>query len=53
MYKQAIAYERGRLKISHLNRVADEPWRIGTNYYTDPADDKARPEYEIVQRQDG
>lgn len=53
MYKQAIAYERGRLKVSHLNRLADEPWRLGTNYYTDLADDKARPEYEIVQRQDG
>ena len=53
MFKQAVAYERGRLKISHLNRIADEPWVIGTNYYTDIADDKVRPEYEIVQSQNG
>lgn len=49
MYKQALSYERGRLKISHLNRLHDEPWVIGTNYYSEAADGVRRPDYEIVQ----
>ena len=50
LYKQALRYERGRLVISHLNRVDDaEPWVIGTNFYTEAADNVPRQEYEVVQ----
>lgn len=35
MYKQALRYEKGRLVISHLNRIDDsEPWETGKNFYT-------------------
>lgn len=55
MYKQAVAYvvqPKGSwwLKISHLNRPADEDWEIGVNYYLEPADGRTLPGVEIVQR---
>ena len=52
MYKQAVEYVKdGRwLKISHLNRLNDEPWKIGTNYYLEQADGQLRQGVEIVQR---
>jgi hypothetical protein len=57
MHKQAIAYHTVKngdhyLKISHLNRLADEPWVIGTNYYLEHLDDRTLSEYEIVQSVD-
>lgn len=54
MYKQAVEYMTlmtgpTYLKISHLNRVADEPWKIGDNYYLERADGRMLTDYEIVQ----
>ena len=50
MYKQALRYERGRLVISHLNRIDEtEAWELGTNYYIEAADDRPRSDYEVVQ----
>ena len=55
MYKQAVEYLSGNvtgspwLKISHLNRLADEPWVIGENYYLERADGRRLVGYEIVQ----
>lgn len=50
MYQQALRYERGRLLISHLNRIDDaEPWEIGKNYYSVSADEDVLRDYEIVQ----
>lgn len=51
MYKQAVEYVKdGRwLKISHLNRISDEPWQIGTNYYLEQADGRKLNGYEIIQ----
>lgn len=50
MYKQALRYERGRLVISHLNRIDEtEAWELGKNYYTEAADDRPRSDYEVVQ----
>lgn len=54
MYKQAIGYielpnsKSPWLKISHLNRLNDEPWVIGDNYYLEHADGRALFGYEIV-----
>jgi hypothetical protein len=49
MYKQALRYERGRLVISHLNRVDDgEPWEIGKNFYT-VLESECLNDHEIVQ----
>ena len=52
MYKQALGYERGRLKISHLNRIADEPWEIGKNYWTERAAGGIMGNVEIVSSLD-
>lgn len=54
MYKQAVEYMTlvtgpTYLKISHLNRLADEPWEIGNNYYLERADGRTLSNYEIVQ----
>lgn len=50
LYKHVLRYERGRLVISHLNRVDDaEPWKLGENYYTIGADEGVMRDYEIVQ----
>lgn len=50
MYKQALRYERGRLAISHLNRIDEiEPWELGKNFYTEAADNTPRQDYEVVQ----
>lgn len=52
MYQQAMGYDKGRLAISHLNRVDEnEPWELGKNYYTVGADEHLR-DYEIVQAAD-
>lgn len=52
MYQQALRYEKGRLIISHLNRIDDgEPWEIGKNYYSVGEDERLR-DYEIVQSAD-
>lgn len=54
MYKQAVGYidlpnsKSPWLKISHLNRLNDEPWAIGDNYYLEHADGRVLSEYEIV-----
>lgn len=54
MYKQAVAYielpnsKSPWLKISHLNRLNDEPWALGNNYYLEHADGRLLSEYEIV-----
>jgi hypothetical protein len=48
MIKQALRYEGGRLVISHLNRVNDEPWEVGKNYYTVGADERLA-DTEIIQ----
>jgi len=57
MYKQAMAYERRlcgglRLKLSHLNRITDEPWEVGKNYYTEHVDGRLLLGYEVVQSMD-
>lgn len=57
MHKQAIAYQTVKsgdayLKISHLNRLDDELWVIGVNYYLERLDDRTLAEYEIVQSVD-
>ena len=53
MFKQALRYERGRLIISHLNRIDDaEPWQVGTNYYSVGADEGVMRDCEIVQSMD-
>lgn len=54
MYKQAVGYvtlPKGSqyLKISHLNRLNDEPWEIGTNFYYEAADGRKLRGYEVVQ----
>jgi hypothetical protein len=54
MYKQAVEYTRHprggpMLKISHLNRLADEPWEIGKNFYYEVADGRRLDGYEIIQ----
>jgi len=50
LYQQALRYERGRLVISHLNRIKDdEPWEPGKNYYTIGADEGVMRDYEIIQ----
>lgn len=54
MYKQAIEYvtlNKGGvyLKISHLNRLHDEPWDIGRHHYLERADGNPMAAYEIVQ----
>lgn len=48
LYQQALRYERGRLFISHMNRIHDEPWETGKNCYSVGADERLR-DYEIVQ----
>lgn len=54
MYKQAIRYEKGRLLISHLNRIddTDGPWKIGINYYSIAIADLRPSDYEIIQSLD-
>lgn len=53
MHKQALRYERGRLIISHLNRIDDaEPWQSGKNCYSEAADGRRMRDYEIVQSMD-
>lgn len=55
MYKQAVEYLADHvsgspyLKISHLNRVKDEPWKLGDNYYLEHADGRRLVGYEVVQ----
>ncbi len=54
MYKQAVEYVKlgsgtPYLKISHLNRLSDEPWKIGDNFYYEAADGRTLRDYEIVQ----
>lgn len=49
MYQQALRYERERLIIAYLNRLDDEPWEVGKNYYTIGADEGVMRDYEIVQ----
>ena len=52
MYQQAMRYAKGRLLISHLNRVDDrEPWEIGKNYYSVGGNEHLH-DYEIVQSVD-
>lgn len=52
LYKQAIRYSKGRLQISHLNRLNDvEPWEIGKSYYSVGGNDHLH-DYEIVQSVD-
>ena len=49
MYQQALRYRRGRLEISHLNRIDDtEPWEFGKNYYSVSGNEHLH-DYEIVQ----
>lgn len=49
LFQQALRYERGRLVISHLNRIDDqEPWEIGKNYYSVGCNERVLREYEIV-----
>lgn len=48
LYQQALHYERGRLVISYMNRIHDEPWEMGKNCYSVGADERLR-DYEIVQ----
>ncbi len=54
MYKQAVAYielpnsKYKWLKISHLNRLNDEPWTIGHNYYLEHANGRLMSGYEII-----
>lgn len=52
MYQQALRYSKGRLLISHLNRVDDgEAWEVGKNYYSVGGDEHLH-DYEIVQSAD-
>lgn len=52
LYQHALRYERGRLYISHLNRIRDdEPWETGKNCYSVGADEHLS-DYEIVQSAD-
>lgn len=51
MYQQALRYNKGRLLISHLNRVDDGEWEIGKNYYSVGANEHLH-DYEIVQSAD-
>lgn len=52
MYQQALRYAKGRLLISHLNRIDDrEPWEIGRNYYS-VGENEHLHDYEIVQSVD-
>lgn len=52
LYQQALRYERGRLIISHMNRISDaEPWVRGKNFYCVGADERLG-DYEIVQSVD-
>ena len=52
LYQQALRYSKGRLHISHLNRVDDrEPWEIGRNYYTVGGNEHLH-DYEIIQSAD-
>jgi hypothetical protein len=59
MYKQAIAYielpnsKSPWLKISHLNRLSDEPWALGDNYYLEHADGRTLSGYEIIDSING
>lgn len=49
MYKQALRYERGRLLISHLNRLDDsEAWEHGKNCYS-VGETEFLIDHEIVQ----
>lgn len=49
IFQQALRYERSRLLIAYLNRLDDEPWEIGKNYYSIGADEGVKRDYEIVQ----
>ena len=49
LYQQALRYENGRLYVSHMNRINDEPWVIGTNYYSVGHYERQLRDYEIVQ----
>jgi hypothetical protein len=39
--------------ISHLNRLADEPWMIGKNYFVELNDGGVRPDWEIIDSING
>ncbi len=52
LHQQALRYSKGRLLISHLNRVDDQdPWEIGKNYYSVGGNEHLHG-YEIVQSVD-